>query len=552
VNDEISAELQGYMHEMEVELMTVRETYDEEIETLKKEKEELEVALHNWKGKAEEAIAIAERLNDEKEELQYMLSTQMQHQSASNLISSTNVFSAITEAADRNLGVIVKPKTIAPPAPGFMSSSSSSSAYEEDGNREWFEQSSAPHQQSGPGSQFQSNDVYGNDDFEDGDNAEDDDDDGDGDADTVTLKRDNRDRDSEIRSVNGMDDSDGDIHMAGKQGGEEDNDESPPDYEESLKEPAHPPPPPPQILEAAPSQKAAAAVAMLASELLAKNAADNIQLYIPPTRLSRSLMRGSGSSVNGSALSTSVSAAKANDAAPITAPLHAAATMSVEDASHSAESQSHGSSTTNVASSSTNATNTAASAFEMRMKRDQRFQKSEPPQSQQAAPATATATRSPLAPAKVNSPKVSLENSDKTDNAEKRPVLKRALSPMRTTGASVKATTIHADSKENLASSGRNPVSFSSQSQSQSQAAMHAAKSPARAASTKRVRSEENASTNAGSAAAAAPIVKMTAKARAQAADQKAKAKVSEVLTESGGIPPLNRRLLRAGVGRVV
>ena len=146
----------------------------------------------------------------------------------------------------------------------------------------------------------------------------------------------------------------------------------------------------------------------------------------------------------------------------------------------------------------------AASAFEMRMKRDQRFQKPTTT-SDSVAPVVlseAKPIRSPLAPAPANSPKAVVEIKEDKPQLTKTTIVgtKRALSPMRG-----HAHVTVQDAKENLAL---------------------ASKSPARPI--KRTKEE--------------PIVKMTAKAIAQAADQKAKQKASELLG-SAIAPPIARRL---------
>jgi len=146
----------------------------------------------------------------------------------------------------------------------------------------------------------------------------------------------------------------------------------------------------------------------------------------------------------------------------------------------------------------------AASAFEMRMRRDQRFQKPAVPE---VIKETRSPVRSPLAPAHANSPKACVpvfhEAIKAVDLKSKNAIAdaKRALSPTRSHAAM--------DAKENVTSH-------------------MPAKSPARLL--KRPREE--------------PIVKMTAKQTARAADQRAKQRAIDLLGTAIA-PPINpaRRL---------
>ena len=412
-NEEISAELQESVREMETELAQVRETYEDEIEMLKREKDDLEQALDDWKTKAEEAIAIAETLNDEKEHLQRQL---------------------LEVACERSpVGVIVAQKApAAPPAPVNIFDGINAAAEEE---REWFEtdniassavvtsqssSSTMPENMHAEGA----NDSDDNEDDEEGGNT--------------------------------------DVQNDG-----EDDDDMPPAYDDAthVEEESSAVQPP-----AAPEDVSSTGKRGLL-EGSASAVSESISVIIPPTRLSRTI----GSS--GEVLDDVDSCQSTHSQPALRA--------------------------------------SAASAFEMRMKRDQRFQKTVVPE---AIKEGNSPVRSPLAPACANSPKnkasvtVFNENSKAVEMKAKSAVAgsKRALSPTRS-HASAAAIAHAQDAKENMSGTSLSHMPT---------------KSPAR----KRTREE--------------PIVKMTAKQTARAAEQKAKQKAID-LQGTAIAPPINpaRRL---------
>jgi len=392
-NEEIGAELQECVREMEAELVQVRETYEDEIDMLKKEKDDLEQALHDWKQKAEEAIAIAEKLNEEKEHLQRRL----------------------MDVASKGspTGVTVAQK--APPAPPMnMFDSINAAAAEE---REWFEMDKATNGVASQSSGTAQENTHDEEEEEEGEEAE----------------------------------EEGEDMEEGAPEDEEDDD-MPPAYDDATHpESAVLPPAPPAAPSGAPSTGKRRLLDESASVV-----SESISVIIPSTRLSRNI--GSYGEV-------------------------------LSDAESSQSSQP-------IMRTS------AASAFEMRMKRDQRFQKPAVPAIKEAV----SPVRSPLAPAQANAACAPVFNEaiKAMDMKSKNAIAnaKRALSPMRSHAA--------VDAKENVSSS--MPV-----------------KSPARLL-LKRPREE--------------PVVKMTAKQTARAADQKAKQMAIDLLGTAIA-PPLNpaRRL---------